>query len=480
MPGDYGGGVIPVPIPNTEVKPSNADDTASLRGGKVGHCQAFFILNPPCAGFFIYKQQIVSILFSLYHKRVENQKHFFVSVSILAVLICISCASTETPKTGQTPLLHTPSLLPLSEGWYKSDFERTFKAVEDEYNFEKNMGMKMIFEHTWKCTEVVCRFDEGVLYDPMLELELLVDSEGRISSRDNVSVNGSIGEDGRFFWSAVMEVHGRLHNIFVKGILTPLPLSARGGREFDGVYSLVDEGTGRKQLAKISEGFYTWQYIDGEEAGFSPWPTLIKKDGSFGFSINITTVAEMGSISNTNFTTGFVSSGRVIPGQGIVREEFSRTTGTVHDQWEAPQVFAGTMIKSGEYPNEAIPPDIESLVQSGRAAIKALPKPNLSDYPAWYLKLPVKSGVIYAAGEKSFEVKETAFAMAEASAAAGIAEQFRVQIEGQIIDAANDRGSFIEERLKSDSFQRLNYRIVERHYNDKTQTAFVLAELDLE
>ena len=42
MPGDYGGGVTPVPIPNTEVKPSHADDTAALSGGKVGHCQAFF------------------------------------------------------------------------------------------------------------------------------------------------------------------------------------------------------------------------------------------------------------------------------------------------------------------------------------------------------------------------------------------------------------------------------------------------------
>ena len=27
--GDHGRGAIPVPIPNTEVKPSNADDTAS-------------------------------------------------------------------------------------------------------------------------------------------------------------------------------------------------------------------------------------------------------------------------------------------------------------------------------------------------------------------------------------------------------------------------------------------------------------------
>ena len=45
MPGDYGGGVIPVPIPNTEVKPSYADDTAPLRGGKVGRRQAFFMAS---------------------------------------------------------------------------------------------------------------------------------------------------------------------------------------------------------------------------------------------------------------------------------------------------------------------------------------------------------------------------------------------------------------------------------------------------
>ena len=45
MPGDYGGGVIPVPIPNTEVKPSNADDTAPVRGGKVGRRQAFLFFT---------------------------------------------------------------------------------------------------------------------------------------------------------------------------------------------------------------------------------------------------------------------------------------------------------------------------------------------------------------------------------------------------------------------------------------------------
>ena len=38
-PGDYGGGVTPVPIPNTEVKSSSADGTAYSFRGRVGHCQ---------------------------------------------------------------------------------------------------------------------------------------------------------------------------------------------------------------------------------------------------------------------------------------------------------------------------------------------------------------------------------------------------------------------------------------------------------
>ena len=42
MPGDHCGEVTPVPIPNTEVKLSYADDTASQSGGKVGNRQAFF------------------------------------------------------------------------------------------------------------------------------------------------------------------------------------------------------------------------------------------------------------------------------------------------------------------------------------------------------------------------------------------------------------------------------------------------------
>ena len=42
FPGDHGARVIPVPIPNTEVKTRSGDGTASLGGGRVARCQDFF------------------------------------------------------------------------------------------------------------------------------------------------------------------------------------------------------------------------------------------------------------------------------------------------------------------------------------------------------------------------------------------------------------------------------------------------------
>jgi hypothetical protein len=196
--------------------------------------------------------------------------------------------------------------------------------------------------------------------------------------------------------------------------------------------------------------------------------------------MEITTVMEMGDLSKVNYSTGFSMQGKIVPGQGISMEEVSRSSGALRDQKDAPQVYAGTMIRSGEYPNDAIPIDIESIVKSGRVAIKTEPKPNLAKYPSWYLKLPVKPGFIYAAGEKTFTVKETAFALAEAAAAANIAEQIRVHIESSITDISTNSKTIIDERIKSETLQRVNYKIIERLYNEETHTAFVLAEMKFE
>ena len=47
FPGGYGGGETPVPIPNTEVKPSSADGTSHLLCGRVGRCRDFFYRPNP-------------------------------------------------------------------------------------------------------------------------------------------------------------------------------------------------------------------------------------------------------------------------------------------------------------------------------------------------------------------------------------------------------------------------------------------------
>jgi hypothetical protein len=391
-------------------------------------------------------------------------------VLITTILIFTSCASIQSSNK-------TAAVLPLSTGWYQYDFERTFKGIEDEYNLSQSTGMKIVQELTWKYTGVVCRFEDGVLYDPVTAIELSIDKNGSISCVENISIRGNVNKDGRFFWSGLKEEHGRLNAISVKGTLIPLHASVRGGKEFDGVYHMIDTGTGKEQLAKISGGFYTWSFIDEEETGFTPWPTLIRTDGTFSFSMDLTTVMEMGEFSKMNYSTGFLVDGKVIPGQGISLEEISRTSGQGLDQRGAPQIYSGTMIRSGEFPNEAIPADIENLVKAGRSAVRSEPKPNREKYPSWYLKLPVKTGFIYAAGEKTFNVKETAFTMAEAAAAANLADQIKVKIESSITEVSNDSQTVIDERIRSEALQRLNYRIIERVYNEETHTAFVLAEM---
>jgi len=391
----------------------------------------------------------------------------------MAVMTVLSCASVQS--TGGTQ--GRVDILPMSNGWYQYDSERTFKGIEDEYNFALSTGMTMVQEITWKYTGVVTSFVDGALYDPLSGIELLIDGEGGISCAENISIRGTLNRDGSFYWSGLQEEHGRLNSIFVKGTLTPLPSSVRGGREFDGVYQMIDPGTGRRQLVKISDGFYTWHYLDNEESTTASWPTLINPDGTFSFSLDITTVMEMGSFSSVNFSNGVFSQGRVIPGQGISLEAVTRSTGGI-EQGGDVQIYSGTEIRSGEFPNEAIPEDIESLMSAGRSQARTAPRPNPSNYPSWYLKLPVKAGFIYAAGEKTFAVRETAFAMAEAAAAANLADQIMVQIEVSFTEVSTNTGTTIEERIRSEALQRLNYRVIERIYNEQTRTAFVLIEME--
>jgi hypothetical protein len=117
------------------------------------------------------------------------------------------------------------------------------------------------------------------------------------------------------------------------------------------------------------------------------------------------------------------------------------------------------------------------MVSSGRSTARAAPRPDRANYPSWYLNLPSKAGFAYAAGEKTFDDKDTAFAMAEAAAAAALADQIMVRIQSASTEVSNNAGTRIEDHIRSEALQRLTYRVAERTYNEKTGTAFVLLEM---
>ena len=392
--------------------------------------------------------------------------------AILAAVLVFSCGTTR--PSGET---QGADVLPLTNGWYGYDFTRRLKGVEDERNFFDMTGTPMVQELTWKYTGVVARFDDGSLFDPVTGVELQIDDGGEISSPQNLSIRGSVNGDGTFQWSGLHEEHGRLNGVFVRGTLTPLPASARGGPQFDGVFHLTDSGTGRRQMAKIGDGFYTWSFIDGGETGFTPWPTLIRPDGTFSFGMDMTTVMEMGDFASQHFSTGVFVEGSVVPGRGITLEEVTRTAGLGVDGSPDPRIFAGTTIRAGEFPNETVPDTADGIVGAGRAAARALPRPDPADFPPWYLRPPRREGFIFAAGEKTFPAQETAFIMAEAAAAAGLADQVTVRVAAATTEITTDAGTTVEERIRTEASRRLDYRIAERVYNAKTGTAFVLLEM---
>ena len=401
----------------------------------------------------------------------------YLSSLFVAALVLASCATVRPGDADRV------SLLPPGDGWYRMDFTRTFRGIEDEHNFAVNFGMRMIQELTWTYTGVVVGVEDGFLFDPVTGIELFVDAEGWISSPENMSVRGSLDGDGVFRWSGLREEHGRMNSVFVRGTLTPIPRSARGGPEFDGVFHMTDSGTGRRILARVADGFYTWSFADGGEAGFTPWPTMVCPDGTFSFDMDMATVMEIVDVSSQNFSTGVSVRGVVVPGQGISMEEVTRTAGLGVDGFgdrAAPQVFSGMVIRDGEFPNEAIPENIETLLGAGRSAARALPRPNPANYPEWYINVPRREGYIFATGEKTFGERETAMALAQAAAAAGLADQVMLRIVAETVEVTGSAGVAIDTRIRTEALHRLDFRVVEQYYNTSTQTAFVLLEMRME
>jgi hypothetical protein len=135
------------------------------------------------------------------------------------------------------------------------------------------------------------------------------------------------------------------------------------------------------------------------------------------------------------------------------------------------------MMRDGAYPADALPADIGRTIAAGKSAGARLSnsaqKPAVN-YPAWYIQPPYSRDTLYAVGEKTFTDKETALVLAEAAAAARIAEYIRIHVDSVTTAAETNTYNRFEKRISIQSSERVPYTVVKSEYDEKSSTAFVL------
>ena len=247
-------------------------------------------------------------------------------------------------------------VLPLADGWYVYDFERTF--VQEE---QASAGARPARQEiTLKQSGSVTYCENGVLFDPVLSVRLRVGSGGEIRSADNPSISGSVRRDGGFSWSGTLKRDGKLKDVSVsvQGNLAFLPREARAADSCDGLYHARDAATGKELLARVSGGLYTWKYLDSEAwgDGLAPWPAMLRPGGDFAFTMEVTTALEMEEMGRTVYSVSYSCEGAVQPRKSIsLREHTKDSEGNIP---AISRVYSGGPARPGNYPVDALPETI--------------------------------------------------------------------------------------------------------------------------
>ncbi len=404
---------------------------------------------------------------------------------VFYVALCLSCAQlpAKPDSTPTSPMtIQESSLLPLADGWYSYDFERTMKGVEAEYLFYAQTGGRfMIQETTLLQKGTVVLVKDGTFLDPSLLVTFTVDSSGGISSQANPSVSGMVFKDGTLLWSGYID-SGTLWHYQVTGRLTAVTADRQAGAAYNGSYRIRDQNSGREQLVTITNGLYTWRYLD-KQAGdelFESWPTLVGPRGDFSFEMEITSVLEMVDITRADYSTRHIMEGRVDPATGITMQQLTTTAGIgVQAEKAEPNIYSGNRIADTEF-TVADRPATAADTLAARSIDSAAAYSRAVDQPVWYAQPTRRPGLLTAVGEKRFANRATALAMAEAVAASDLASKVRFHLVSEYLAQSNSAGGSVNRLIDTQSSITLPYTVSEQFYSEQTHTAWVLLEISVE
>lgn len=364
----------------------------------------------------------------------------------------------------------------LKNGIYKFNYERMLKSLDVSETY-KAFGIDAFQDILKSATGAAVQVKDSKFIDPESGVELKVAFDGKVSSPDNPSIQGSYKNDEISFFG-FYEENNQTIQITLKGTLEFYNTTARAVNDFDGTYKTTDLGTGRKQIAHVKDGMYMWEYEDQAEDGsdFAGWPMIIERDGSFYFTSEYTTRSVMKGFSEIVITNKTLSRGKLEPNGSISIDIISTTNGTGMQENQTPYVFTGSKasgesdIKSGENIYTAL----EGKKKGSKSAM-AMRFAVKEKIPDWYKdNLEITETNIYACGKKTAVIDlPSAAKLAESVAINSVRSYLGTQIKTSSYAKSENGEKYLYKTMDSLSEEQIDYEIVNQFLDESTNIAYV-------
>lgn len=377
----------------------------------------------------------------------------------------------------------------LQDGIYSYDYERFVDCIEITAQY-KSFGMEAwqtISKKSWGNAVYV---EDGSFVEPETRILVSISDTGKISSPDNPSVNGKIRRNGKFFFQGYYEENAQMLKFAISGNLVFSKDGARASKEYDGNFTLVDNGTQRKQKVRIEKGLYLWNYEDKQEDDFETWPVIVDADGKIDSGFEMTVRSGVKGLSDMVSSTSQQSLGTVTPDGSISLRTLTNTAGS--GQSVASDTINYTGMRGTENLNKITKDedqvsDIKKAYKKQRTKKSSGPKANP---PEWYSDfIENDEFFIYGTAQKTNDDRATALKVAELTAASQImmnlSHEANVRVESEKKGSQDENSKQkIESRMFMimDSFSNINipYSVKESFYDEETKTAYVVAVLKRE
>lgn len=367
----------------------------------------------------------------------------------------------------------------MQSGVYTYNYERVASSVDVRemyraYGIEGGQSVE-------KKAEGAAVLVEGRQFtDPETGVRIEVGSDGSVSSPENGTIQGAYKKDGSLSFFGFYEENGQTIQISLKGRLVRSEPGARAGSEFDGEYRATDSGTERSQIVTVSDGLYLWEYEDAEDGDFEPWPTVVRPDGTFSSSFELTTHATLGSHSEQTFCTRHQTEGKLQSGGGIRIQTLTVTNGTGTAGTQEPLTYEGVRASTEA---RTVPADKIRTAFSGAGRRKrvAAGAPREIPAPKWYSeRLSVEPDKFVSCGMKTGGDRETVLKIAESIAAGKIASYIALDVHTATDAEQKSSETSSESRLyktvSTVSQRQIPYTVVEQFYSEEHGAAFVKIE----